>query len=476
MKMTAVFARESRVARSWPAALAILALGILCGAITAWGQPWLGFAALAGVGFVAVVARWPQAGVLGAVAVLYVLPFGVIPAPLGGVKLTFLDATLTLVLAVWLLRAIGPNGNGVRLTSAGPAVLALLGVMVTALLLSQDTVSAETFRFFLKSVNSVLLYFTVVNLFPTVARLRLLVRAVMAAAGACAALAVGLYLLPAAIATQVLLALSRVGYPSGDKLLRYIADTDTLRATGSAVDPNVLGGMLAIALPLLAAQAAEPQPLLRRRWVMALLAVAVAALALTYSRGAWFGAASGLLFLGAVRYRRLAMAGGAGAALLALAPVGQQFFARFFSGVTFADRAAQMRLGEYKDALRLIGEYPLFGVGFGAAPSLDLYVGSSSIYLMMASQMGLVGVAAFLASMALVFTSAFRDAPGDAAASGLRLGLAASLLAALSAGLFDHYFFNLQFPHTIALLWLFAGMLAASAGDTQQRQRVTSGE
>ena len=46
---------------------------------------------------------------------------------------------------------------------------------------------------------------------------------------------------------------------------------------------------------------------------------------------------------------------------------------------SFMVLSAQMRLGEYRDALRLIAAYPWFGVGFGAAPEIELYIAASSM-------------------------------------------------------------------------------------------------
>ena len=43
-----------------------------------------------------------------------------------------------------------------------------------------------------------------------------------------------------------------------------------------------------------------------------------------------------------------------------------------------------MRFGEYKDALTLIERYPLFGVGFTGVPDIDLYLGVSMLYLIIA--------------------------------------------------------------------------------------------
>ena len=129
-----------------------------------------------------------------------------------------------------------------------------------------------------------------------------------------------------------------------------------------------------------------------------------------------------------------------------------------------------------RDALRLISQYPVFGVGFGSAPSLDLYVGSSSIYLLMASQTGLVGTSIFLVAMVVLLRQSHDvlvRRPGGPVEPVLR-GATAGLLGALAAGLFDHYFFNLQFPHAIALFWLFCGMVAASAAVLEQPAAVVA--
>ena len=127
-----------------------------------------------------------------------------------------------------------------------------------------------------------------------------------------------------------------------------------------------------------------------------MLGVQLLALYLTYSRGSLVGLAAGLLLVGLLRYRRLLLVGLAGAALLLLLPQAQAYVAHFIEGVQLQDRATLMRLGEYKDALALIGRYPWFGVGFTGSPDADLYVGVSNLYLLMAEEMGAVGVGIFL--------------------------------------------------------------------------------
>jgi len=43
------------------------------------------------------------------------------------------------------------------------------------------------------------------------------------------------------------------------------------------------------------------------------------------------------------------------------------------------------------------------------------------------------------------------------------LGLLAALASALVVGIFDHYYFNITFPHMAALFWVVCGMILALA-------------
>ena len=198
------------------------------------------------------------------------------------------------------------------------------------------------------------------------------------------------------------------------------------------------------------------------------------------------GLAVATLVIATLRYRRLWLLFMAlGVALyFGILPQGEGFIGHLQSGLTAQDQAAAMRLGEYSDALKLIGQYPWFGVGFGSAPTIDLYVGVSSIYLLMAETMGLIGVAAFLIIMLRLTwqtVGALRGI-GDEGLQGMLLATAAALIAALVAGIFDHHFFNLRFPHTVALFWLLVGLTVAGAeiglgddqGDSSARLRSDS--
>jgi O-antigen ligase len=197
--------------------------------------------------------------------------------------------------------------------------------------------------------------------------------------------------------------------------------------------------------------------------------VMAAAIALTYSRSAWVGLAAGLAYLAVVKERRLLVVGALALGGLLLLPQTQPFVGRFTAGLELRDQATLMRLDEYRNALAIIGQYPLFGIGFGEAPSIELSVGVSSLYLLIAEQMGLVGLATFLVLILVAAVDGLRlhvprASPRWATVSGLQ----AALVGALVAGLFDHYFFNLRFPHMVALFWLLLGLLSVVRSLSQE--------
>jgi hypothetical protein len=46
----------------------------------------------------------------------------------------------------------------------------------------------------------------------------------------------------------------------------------------------------------------------------------------------------------------------------------------------------------------------------------------------------------------------------DEQLSPILLGVCAALIGAMTAGIVDHYFFNLDFPHSVTLFWIFVGL------------------
>jgi O-antigen ligase len=181
-----------------------------------------------------------------------------------------------------------------------------------------------------------------------------------------------------------------------------------LRATGTSVDPNVLGALLMIAGVLAVAQVVARRPVLPRLWLVALGIPVLAALPLTYSRSAWVGLAAALGFLAVFRERKALALVALGAAALVALPQGRTVLSRLQSAIEGSDRASMMRLDEYRNALEIIERYPVLGIGFGGPPDVDLTPGVSSLYLLIAEQMGLVGLACFLAAVGVALWTSFR--------------------------------------------------------------------
>jgi hypothetical protein len=176
--------------------------------------------------------------------------------------------------------------------------------------------------------------------------------------------------------------------------------------------------------------------------------------------------AIGVCFIAAIRYRRfipiLIVAG----ALLLFLPQTQSFIEHFRQAFTASDLSTQMRLGEYGDALRLIREYGILGVGFTGTPDIDLYTDVASMYLIMTNQIGIVGLSIYLVTIGGVFLyglHAWQYARANADLDSIHLGYHAALLTALVNGAADLYFFRIDFQASITLFWLLVALALASS-------------
>jgi O-antigen ligase len=182
-----------------------------------------------------------------------------------------------------------------------------------------------------------------------------------------------------------------------------------------------------------------------------------------------------LVLLGVLRYRKLLLILLAVAIIVLLIPATQDYVLHFAAGLAAEDRATQMRLGEYKDAFTLVSRYPLLGVGFAGTPESDIYLGVAMLYLTIAEEMGLVGLTVFLIATGSFFALAWqawqriRTQGGSERQETLLLGLTAAVGGAMVGGLFDHYLFNLEFPHAVSLFWMLIG-LAVSVSQTQREE------
>ena len=448
--------------------LVTLAVSLLGGLLVALLGGPISIGLLLALGFGAWMLRDIDVGYLALIAIVCLLPFGALPVNLG-FKPTFLDLVVAALFFVWLLRRVTGKQGKLIGVPVGLPILIFLALALASFVagLGHAPLTQTVARHFAEILLSIALFFMVVDTVRDEARLAKYVRAVMIAGCIASIVAVVLYALPDRVATEALSRLRVFGYPEGPGVLRYIRDDASLpqRATGTSVDPNVLGGLLLMTLALGVSQVFGARPVMRRRWTLPIVAAMAVALVLTFSRGSFVGAGAALLGLGLLRYRRIIPLLAVVVVVMLILPQTQGYVVHFFQGVQGEDLATQMRFGEYRDALILIGRYPALGVGFTGSPDLDTYLGVASVYLLIAQHMGLAGVAAFVLVMLTLYGWAWRARRAVRARPALEpmwWGLHAALAGALVGGLFDHYFFNLDFHHSVTFFWLFVG-LAASA-------------
>jgi O-antigen ligase len=398
------------------------------------------------------------------------LPFGTLPVQFAFTP-SLIDSALGLFLAVYLFQWMTGRRRSFRTTPVHIVIVGFILLMVFAFVrgLPNAPLTPGVLRRFLGLMANIALVVVIVDVVRTVGLLRRLVVSFMVIGALSAAVGIVLWSLNDVTAELILNRLGRIGYPVGG-VLRYRENRVQIlneRAIGTWIDPNAYGGFLMMVGALIAPQLLARRPVMGRRWaVFGLLACVGLALFLSDSRGSMLGLLAGVGLVALIRYRRLlwlmALAGG----IALFLPLTQAYINRLVAGFTAADLETQMRLGEYKDALILIRRYPVLGVGFSAPPDIDLYIGFASTYLTIAANAGLAGLLAYLATVSSAIGYGYRRRTAIAANDDLNdvwLGLLAGVTAALVGGIFDHFYFNIEYQATSLTFWLYVGLLLAAA-------------
>jgi O-antigen ligase len=450
--------------------VAVGVLGGLVGLLVAVGGPLIAFGAIFGVLAALYVLSNVSAALYGVILVTFLLPFGTLPFKIA-ITPTFLDMALSAFLVVYLAQWMTGQRRNFRATPVHAVLLLYIAWLIFCFVLGMryGSPTSANLRQFAETLLSISMVFILCDLLREPAALRRLVLVVMLAVTLQAVISIVLYVLPENTTESLLVRLARFGYPNGG-VIRHIEDNPDLaeRAIGTWVDPNALGGVLAVSAAMIAPQIFAAKPVLRWRWLSFLsLGLVSVALVLTFSRASMLGFGIGVVFIGLFpRYRKFIPLMLLGAVLLLLLPQTQSYIERFSQAFTATDLATQMRLGEYGDSLKLIQQYPIFGVGFTGTPSIDIYTNVASMYLIMANQIGLVGVGIYVLLILAVFLYAaqVRRATGqNPDLESIHLGYHAALIAALINASADLYFFRLDFQGSITLFWLVLALALASS-------------
>lgn len=403
------------------------------------------------------------------VIVMFMVPSGTLPFEIGFTP-TLMDVVIGILLLVYLMQWMTRRRQHLQLTGVHLLILIYIMWLIFSFVLGlrHSSLTLTALRQFVGTLLSISLTFIIVDILREPHVLRRLVLVIMLAVTCQTILAIGLYALPDAIANTMLNALGRIGYPQGN-VIRYIEQNPQLpeRAIGTWIDPNSLGGIVAMAAVMIAPQVFAKRPVLKYRWLTFIsLGIVITALLLTFSRASVLAFAAGLAVIGLARYRRylpilvVLLAGGL------IFPQTQSYLYRFIEAFTARDLSTQMRIGEWTDSLRLISRYPVFGVGFTGTPEIDIYTDVANMYLMMANQIGLVGLMLFLFTMMGVFAYsavAWRRAKYDDQLDSIHLGYHAALVTGLINAVADLYFFRLEYQGSITWFWLVVALCIASS-------------
>ncbi len=448
----------------WAILALLLASGLVIGLVIGVAGPMIALALAIVLIAGALVLHDVMWGLVGIIAMSALLPFATLPFKIGFTP-SFLDLAIFATFGVWVLKYVLGEETRLKTSPIGGAValFMVIAAFTFAMGLQHARPTSNNLRQFMEMVLSISLFFVVINVVQTRKQLNFLSRALILGGAAAAALGILFYIMPQDATVWVLDRLARFGYPGGFGALRFINDdpNGVMRAIGTSIDPNVFGGLLILTGVFTTPQLFVEKPILSRRWIFLFLAMIALTLFLTMSRGSMFGFALGVAAIGALRYRKLLVIGLVVGAILLVVPFTQDYIQYALSGLFAQDRSTQMRIGEYRDALRLITAYPVFGVGFTGTPQIDLYIGVSSLYLLMAEEMGLVGLGIFLITILLFLNAlirALRQSRKNPSLDALLLGVFGAMVGLLAGGVLDHYLFNLTYPHMTSLLWIFIGI------------------
>jgi putative inorganic carbon (HCO3(-)) transporter len=241
--------------------------------------------------------------------------------------------------------------------------------------------------------------------------------------------------------------------------------------------PNIVGGFLAMSVPVTAAYAWAGRGWRRRLLYGLLLAGEIFVLILTQSRGGILGFAVALVVVAVARDRRwawlallLGVVAGVGVALYGLQPTLELVLGGGAAGVV---RSAESRMELYSRGIYMLQDFPFTGIGPGMFPKVlpvlyPLFLVDPStefshvhnIYLQMGIDHGFPGLIAFLAAVILLVAmgaQTIRQSRGRRW-EPLAIGLLAGLAAHLTHGMVDAVGYS---PRAHILVWGHFGLLTA---------------
>jgi len=371
----------------------------------------------------------------------------------GGFVQGLLPVTLAVAAFFWALRLLAYGRLTVRTPADGPLALMVLMAPVTlwATAYPQETVPQVALL-----LANIALYYALVNWAADPRRLRL---------GVAALAAVGLGLALCAPVTVAWHANKAFLVPSS--LYSHLP-----LLLGDGIHPNDMAAALAllfVALAGLLVFAWRQMRLLDRLAMNGVEMAMLVILLLTQSRGALFGVAAALALMVTLRWRRgwlvllpVAIAGAFGLHTYSL---------RVLDVITASNilGSLEIRMGLWAEAIHAIQDFPLTGIGMGTfvqvIPALYLFSPGGmrfghahNVFLQVAVDLGIPGLVAWLAIVALVVTTTWElvrqgRLSGNRWTHALGVGLLCSQVALLVHGMVDVAAWRTPLGAMIWVLW-----------------------
>jgi len=280
-------------------------------------------------------------------------------------------------------------------------------------------------------------------------------------------------------------ALGELKIPPDDPL-KYVTASSSLflRAYGLSPHPNVLAGHLAVGLILCWGLVAGRRPVSRGLVAVTWTAL-FTALLLTFSRSGLLGAVLGMA-MAAIWIRRAAVLGGrpipglgykfAVTAVVMIAVFAYAFSRYLTERIPSMDalRGSDARFVLMNEAIKLIANHPLVGVGAGnfsvatrATSGQTAYDAVHNILLLIEAELGMFGLAAVAVMVAVLVAVGYHRWRNRS--PHLWYGLiAGSLMALVTVSLFDHYLWT-RAEGGLMGAWLVGWWLADELKDARRQ-------
>lgn len=449
-----------------PVAVAV-AVAVVTGLVVVEGSIGLALALVLGAAFVPLVLARPEATMLG---LIVVLPFMIYPVTVSGLSLFLAIPTVGLASAVLLLRDPAEAQRAARALPSRIFALFFLVVLATAIV-STDPSRALSRTAYL-ALFALFAWAMATSLISGRIARETLLRAVVLS-GTLAAIGLGVQFVMqfivgrSTVLDTLLDNLDLFGGEGAGFRNWQIRDPDVLRGIFPFMTPPAAGQYLM--LTLVAAVGLRLTALRRAVSVNAFENLAPVligiGLLLTFSRQAWLGAVIGLLALVIIRRPRWLLALGLALAVAFFTPApgsAGTFGDYFVSASDTSTRSSDTRIRFWEEAIELIPDYALVGVGPGLYEvAIDAPLGATdvvyahNVFLDAAVEVGIAGALALIALLVVSIRLALRRRHDL---------VAAMLLAFVVASLFDDTFY---LPRNGLLVALAFALIVPSAPDAQ---------